>query len=238
MPNLSFMKNTPSGFSSSRPRRYRRRKKKSRSDLPKIEYYNFEETLCLYEEGETFTVYDLEHTGSRQQEIIEIGAVKFSKALSSKKSVPEFQKMIKTDPDKVPWQVRKKIGISAKEMIAGGNKQLILEEFMEFIEGTIQVCHSAADDFRTMNMNLKQLKIPVLKHKMVCTQRFARDNFRIIGLKLENLVEHFDVPLVKAHRAFYDALATRDIFKKILKTPLPPPLAEKESDINNNEREK
>ncbi len=199
----------------SNPLRRRPRRDKTPNPNP-MRYYTLAETLNMFDAGQVFTVFDIEHTGSQRQSIVELGAIQYGLNLRSKKDTPTFHRLVKTDPKVIPWQVRKKIRIPSEDLLNGCDLKETLEEFMAFLKGTVPVCHSAADDFRTINKNLTAYRFTPLERLSVCIQKFAKEDFGMARLSLEALVEQFNVKQRYAHRAMFDALSTRDILHRMI----------------------
>lgn len=160
-----------------------------------------------------YVVFDIETTGLswENDEIIEIGAVK----LHDDQIISTFNALIKPSRP-IPEEITKLTGID-NDMVANCETiNNIMPDFYKYCEGATLVGHNCEDfDFKFVDKAAKKL-LYKFDNPRKDTLIIARATVRgVNNYKLGTLVSHFNIPLVNAHRAWADALATARLFIKI-----------------------
>lgn len=167
-----------------------------------------------------FTAIDLETTGlsSVKDEIIEFGAVKFSRA----KVLDTLHLMVK--PEKGLKQIAKSInGIEASDLVDAPNLQQAMELIIPFIEGSILIFHNSLFDMAFLEIAARRLKLKFPELPVYCTVHLARKiypEFKKFNLpflkeamKIENAYRERESHF---HEAMDDANACAEVFLKCI----------------------
>jgi DNA polymerase-3 subunit epsilon len=172
--------------------------------------YDIREALALIQKRRTLCAFDVEHCGTRSQDIVEIGAIRVDGDVEA-----VFHEMLYLDPRQFSPYARRRTGIRAKELRAGGDRVQTLRRFREFLGDAVPVLHAALDDIRTLNLNLKRHGIRIAPRQAVDVQLWGREVFECEQLTLEGLARRFDAAQ-PTHRALDDARATLAVFRGML----------------------
>ena len=163
---------------------------------------------------ETFVIVDLETTGMRpdQHRIIEIGAVK----VCADRVQDTFEALV--DPEcRIPRRITQITGITPADIFGMPYIHEILPDLMEFMGNAVIVAHNCTFDWSFLASELGRAALPVPSNPRLCTVRMAR---RLLpGLpsrSLGSLIDFFEVKTDARHRALSDALATQQIFSRLL----------------------
>jgi len=102
-------------------------------------------------------------------------------------------------------------GISAREILHAPAFGDIADELVELLTGRVLVAHNASFDMRFLGAELDRIGYwPGSPFVSVCTMRLAR-SYLGGGCSLANCCDAFGIPLIDAHRASVDALATAEL---------------------------
>ncbi len=182
-----------------------------------------ESFIRLYEQNHRFVVFDVETVGSFNDPIIvEIGAVEAGK--SFQKNFQTFQKVLRFQPlSWKPYQRELRIHqIPTQEIENGEDRVSVFQNFFQFIEGSILICHTGFD-IRAMQKNIE--KDCLLKSYIEWTiWKDFIDSCKLSktvcpylpGYSLSGLAEFFNIVNPQAHRALADAMTTKKIIAKLL----------------------
>lgn len=161
-----------------------------------------------------YVAFDLETTGinSKTNEILEIGAVKFSRF----EQVDSYVTLVNPGCS-IPLDAQMVNGISDEMVKDAQGVHEALGPFADFCGDLPLVAHNARFDFKFMEAAVK-------KHKGKAPTGVILDSFnlakRVIrGLpnyKLETLIHHFNLPSTVFHRAEADAMYCGMVFGKII----------------------
>ncbi|MDD4155317.1 MAG: helicase C-terminal domain-containing protein [Candidatus Cloacimonetes bacterium] len=165
-----------------------------------------------------YIVIDIETTGLSyiKNEIIEIGAVRYSKG----KVVEKFSKFIKPR-NVVPLFIYKLTNIKESELKAADRCDIVFESFLKFINSnlssnTFLVFHNAEFDVNFLNYHLVQCNFTKLEIPILDTLVLSRIFLPFLkSHNLSSVVEYFSLVFDNAHRAIFDAEATGEVFSKI-----------------------
>lgn len=197
-----------------------------KSDLNNNEYFNYKKTKPVKEEKSTpltyskileptpedYVVFDFETTGMKPgvSSIIEIGAVKVRNGSID----GVFNTLI--DPEQyIPGYISNITHIT-NQMVAGKRTiKEILPEFVSFIGDFPLVAHNAKFDMSFLLADANKQNIDI-KNSVLDTLWLSRKfNKECAKHNLAYLTEFFNINLKNAHRAYFDALATNELYKII-----------------------
>jgi DNA polymerase-3 subunit epsilon len=164
----------------------------------------------------TYTVFDTEATGLFPKvgdEIISIGAVRIVNGRLLNEE--QFDQLV--DPQRCYWQQSIQIHGIQPEMLEGQPTiDKVLPLFHRFAEGSILVAHNAAFDMNMLQMkeSISCVKFinPVLDTLLLSAVVHPAQNLHT----LEAIAERLGVRIVGRHTALGDALATGEIFLKLI----------------------
>lgn len=183
-----------------------------------LEQANFftvlEDTKNEYLKNNTFVVYDLETTGisPEQCKIIDIGAFK----IVNGKITEKFSTFV--NPCMPIPEEASKINHITDEMVATmPTIDDVLPDFYKFCEGsTILGYNNIAFDDLFIKKESKRLRYN-FNHQKEDAFNLAKDKIKgLRNYKLGTVCAHMGVPLIDAHRATNDALATAKLFIKLI----------------------
>lgn len=164
----------------------------------------------------TFCAIDVETTGlSSISRIVEIGAVRFKPGQDAE----HYETLV--DPGcPIPPGVSVIHGIT-DDMVSGAPQApQVLEELIDFIEGSVLVAHNARFDASIIGTELSRARVSMPESHVLCTIMAAKRLLpEMPNYKLETLVEELGIQVDGHHRALSDARAAREIFEAALRRP-------------------
>ena len=189
------------------------------------EYYDFD--LFKFEDKSidldrklselTYTVFDTETTGlepSKGDEIIQIGAARIvnNRLLRQETFNQIVDPEIPLKPESIPIH-----GIT-EDMVRGQpNIDVVLPAFHEFCEDTVLIAHNAAFDMRFLQLKEDRTGIrftqPVLDTLLLSAVVHPNQESH----KLDVILERLGITIATRHNALEDALATGEVFLKLVK---------------------
>jgi DNA polymerase III epsilon subunit len=92
----------------------------------------------------------------------------------------------------------------------------VAEDIVEWIKGTVVVCHNAQFDVQFLDSEFRRLGREIQIPNLVDTLLLARQHFDLPSYSLHYLAESFRVPLTVSHRALPDAHTGRGVFFAIM----------------------
>ncbi len=166
-------------------------------------------------EAATYTVFDLETTDLSVHEgkIIEISAAR----IKDHQVIDRFDSFV--DPDEPLSDFTKRLtGISDKDLKGAPSPSEALEQFRNFIEGTILVAHNAPFDLAHLEANLEAYELEGGPYAVIDTLQLARQFYadKLKRFNLKAVAKYFGVELARHHRAEYDTQATAGVFMHML----------------------
>ncbi|AEY65682.1 PolC-type DNA polymerase III [Clostridium sp. BNL1100] len=156
-----------------------------------------------------FVVFDIETTGlnPHQDKITEIGAVK----VRNGQIVDRFSAFVNPGVS-IPSFIVKLTGITDDMVKDAPPIEQVLNEFMEFIQGSVLVAHNANFDVGFIKQNAKLMGEKV-RNPYIDTLELCRKMFPELGrYKLNIVAKHLKIELENHHRAVDDSMATAKIF--------------------------
>ena len=164
-------------------------------------------------EDAPYVVFDVETTGpaaGKGGAITEFGALKLVRG----EVINEFSTLVNPGRPIDPFVVRL-TGITDRMVSGAPPISEVMPRFEEFVEGCVLVGHNVQFDCSFVTAARGGSRLP---NEVLDTLKLAR--CLVPGLKryrLSALVNHFGVRQAPNHRAFSDAAATTEVFRKLLK---------------------
>ena len=159
-----------------------------------------------------YVVLDLEMTGlsAKSDQIIEIGAVKIKN-----NQIVETMECLVNPKCTIPTRVVELTGITDEMVQTGCDKDVAVENLLDFIEGYVLVGQNINFDYSFLKQWAVNHKRP-LEAKACDTLKLARVLLPAEQpKKLENLCEYFEIERAREHRALDDAIETWQVFEKL-----------------------
>ena len=86
------------------------------------------------------------------------------------------------------------------------------DEVVEWLRGTVVVCHNAQFDIQFLDSEFRRLKREIQIPNLIDTLMLARQYYDLPSYSLLSIAEAFHIPVMNAHRALDDAHTGRGIF--------------------------
>ena len=162
----------------------------------------------------TWISFDTETSGKYplESEICEIAAVKWK----SGQIIDRFQTLIRVSKP-MSDAVIAIHGITNEMLTNAPDIEFAIRKFYEFIGGGILVAHHAPFDLGFLAFEFEKYKLPLPTEPVFCTSLLSRKLFLdSTNHKLQTLIEYFNLPKGKAHRALDDAEACLQVALRCL----------------------
>ena len=160
-----------------------------------------------------YAIVDIETTGglSKRDKITEIGIV-----ISDGEVILDQYSSLVNPQRSIPGNITNITGIT-NDMVSDAPKFFeIAKDVIEILEGCIFVAHNVRFDYSFIQEEFRQLGFTFTKRQL-CTVVMTRQAFPgIKSYSLGNLIKYFNIDVLDRHRALDDALATTDVFHRIL----------------------
>jgi DNA polymerase III epsilon subunit family exonuclease len=88
----------------------------------------------------------------------------------------------------------------------------IADEVIEWLRGTVVVCHNAQFDIQFLDSEFHRLKREIQIPNLIDTLMLARQNYQLPSYSLHSIADAFNVPIKIEHRALDDAHSARGVF--------------------------
>lgn len=162
-----------------------------------------------------FVVVDVETTGAKTPpcRITEVGAYRVSRG----RIVAEFQTLVNPETTIPPFIVEL-TGITNEMVRNAPIFADVAQAWLEFADEAVLVAHNAPFDVRFLNHELARV-FPGrrMANTHLCTVKLSRRIFPgLMNYRLHTVAEHFAIQILNRHRAADDALATAEIFLRML----------------------
>lgn len=195
-----------------------------KSDKQKNEYFNYrQKTSCEKKTSpeikfseelvfDKYIVFDFETTGlsPSKNKIVEIGAVK----VKNNKIINKFDTLVNPNAF-IPPYIEEKINITNDMVADKPYIEDIMPDFISFLEDYTLIAHNAKFDMSFLIINAGQQGFDI-KNNVLDTLRLSRKAFpEYKSHSLGSLCSALGIDLTSAHRAYYDALATYEVYKII-----------------------
>jgi DNA polymerase-3 subunit epsilon len=156
--------------------------------------------------GKGYAVIDFETTGlfaKSSHRVIEVAVVHVDE---SGRITGQWDTLINPGRDLGRQDIHR---IRAADVIQAPNFAQIAPQLIELISGRVLVAHNARFDTGFLIAELDRLDYDAeLKLEALCTMQLAREYLPGSGRKLSDCCAAYDIPLIDAHRALADAVAT------------------------------
>ena len=90
------------------------------------------------------------------------------------------------------------------------------DEVVEWLKGTVVVCHNAKFDIQFLDSEFRRLKREIQIPNLIDTLMLARQYYDLPSYSLAFIADAFNVPVKIAHRALDDAHTARGIFFEMM----------------------
>lgn len=157
-----------------------------------------------------YVVFDLETTGleASTDRIIEIGALKYK----NNELVDEFSVLINPEV-KLPSVITKITGLTDENLKDKRTIDVVLPEFMTFIENLTLIAHNSEFDLGFIEENIKRLGLNMITNKNIDTVEKARKYIpKAYNYKLETLKKYFHLDY-GSHRSVDDCKTTNYVYQ-------------------------
>ncbi|HEY6232767.1 MAG TPA: exonuclease domain-containing protein [Pyrinomonadaceae bacterium] len=162
-----------------------------------------------------FVVVDIEATGAKMppNRIIELGAYRISRG----RIVDKFVTLVNPELP-IPRFVVALTGISNEMVKQAPLFADVAPRWLEFVEDSVLIAHNAPFDTNFINHEISRV---YPGHRMInphlCTVTLSRRAVPgLANYRLETVADHFAIDIPERHRAGSDALATAEVFIRIL----------------------
>jgi DNA polymerase III epsilon subunit family exonuclease len=162
-----------------------------------------------------FVVVDLETTGAKTPpgRIMEIGAYR----VRAGRVDAEFQTLVNPEAS-IPPFISRLTGITEEMVRSAPLFQEIVADWLDFAGDAVLVAHNSHFDVRVLNYEIGRVfpgRRMINSH--ICTVKLSRSCVPgLVNYQLSTLAEHFSIPHPNRHRAPADALATAELFIRML----------------------
>ena len=164
----------------------------------------------------TYTVFDMETTGlnpSEGDEILSIAAIRIVNCRLLREE--RFEQLV--DPLRtIPWESVQIHGIHPEMVIGQPTIEKVLPGFQQFVENTILVAHNAAFDMRFLQMKEEKTAVKIINPVLDTLLLSAVVHPSHSNHDLEAIAQRLGVRILGRHTAMGDALATAELFLKLL----------------------
>ncbi len=162
-----------------------------------------------------FVVVDVEATGAKTppNRLIELGAYR----IRGGRIVDKFLSLVNPEIP-IPRFVAALTGISNEMVKRAPVFADVAPQWLDFVSDSVLVAHNAPFDTSFLNHEISRV---YPGHRMVnphlCTVMLSRRALPdLSNHRLDTIANHFSIPIISRHRAGSDALATAEIFIRIL----------------------
>lgn len=166
--------------------------------------------------------FDLEATGVAwgHDRVVELAAVRF-RVNAERKVVPGPRFTTLVDPEQpIPEVVSRITGIDDAAVVGAPTLTKVWDELAAFVRGAVVLAHSVRSDLAWLGAEALRIGAPPLEASFFCTLEVARKALPAAPrYTLGALAEHLALPSDAGfHRAFADALHTRNLFSHCVAT--------------------
>ncbi len=162
-----------------------------------------------------FVVVDIEATGAKMppNRIIELGAYR----IRGGRIVDSFVTLVNPEIS-IPRFVIALTGITNEMVKPAPLFAEVAPRWLEFVDDAVLIAHNAPFDTNFLNHEISRV---YPGHRMMnphlCTVTLSRRALPgLLNYRLETVADHFSIPIFDRHRAGSDALATAEVFLRIL----------------------
>jgi len=162
-----------------------------------------------------FVVVDIEATGAKMppNRIMELGAYR----IRGRKIVDSFLTLVNPEIS-IPRFVIALTGITNEMVKQAPLFAEVAPRWLEFVQDAVLIAHNAPFDTSFLNHEISRVYPGNrMMNPHLCTVLLSRRTVPgLTNYRLDTVAEHFSIPIFDRHRAGSDALATAEVFIKIL----------------------
>ena len=162
----------------------------------------------------TYSFVDIETTGTsaRHDRVIEIGILR----VENDKMVKKYNQLINPETH-VSSFITQITGITPEDLEDAPTFEIVKDEVYELLHGSIFVAHNVRFDHGFLKNEFKRYDMN-LAMKQLCTVKLSRTLFpQHRHHNLDAIIERFNIKCENRHRAYDDAHATWQFFRKVSK---------------------
>ncbi len=162
----------------------------------------------------TYSFVDIETTGTsaRHDRVIEIGILR----VENDKIVKKYNQLINPETHVSPF-ITQITGITPDDLEDAPTFEIVKDEVYELLKDSIFVAHNVRFDHGFLKNEFKRFDMQ-FSMKQLCTVRLSRTLFpEHRHHNLDAIIERFNITCINRHRAYDDAHATWQFFRKISK---------------------
>lgn len=165
-----------------------------------------------YLKSHEFVVFDLETTGLdyKTNKVTEIGAVK----IKNGRIVETFSTFV-NPKQPISMEITKLTGITNDMVKDAPLLEDVIPDFYKFTKNAVLVGQNVQFDFGFIDYYSRQIDY-LFTNEMEDTMNIAKKHIFLRNYKLKTISEALNVPLINAHRAINDAMATAKVFIKLI----------------------
>ncbi len=157
-----------------------------------------------------FAFLDLETTGLSPwfgDRICEVGIV-----LTEGKRIKQQVQMLVNPERPLSPGAASTNGLTDEELSKARLFKDIADEIVEWLRGTVVVCHNAQFDIQFLDSEFHRLKREIQIPNLIDSLMMARQNYEFPSYSLHYIADAFHIPVKVAHRALDDAHTARGVF--------------------------
>ena len=162
-----------------------------------------------------FVVVDIEATGAKMppNRIIELGAYR----IRDGKIVDSFLTLVNPEIS-IPRFVISLTGITNEMVKQAPLFADVAPRWLEFVKDAVLIAHNAPFDTTFINHEISRVYPGnIMVNPNLCTVTLSRRAVPgLANYRLDTVADHFSIPILERHRAGSDALATAEVFLRIL----------------------
>jgi DNA polymerase III epsilon subunit family exonuclease len=162
-----------------------------------------------------FVVVDIEATGAKMppNRIIELGAYR----VRGRKIVDSFITLVNPEIS-IPRFVIALTGITNEMVKQAPLFAEVAPQWLEFVQDAVLIAHNALFDTSFLNHEIARVYPGNrMMNPHLCTVLLSRRTVPgLVNYRLDTIADHFSIPIFERHRAGSDALATAEVFIRIL----------------------
>jgi DNA polymerase III epsilon subunit family exonuclease len=162
-----------------------------------------------------FVVVDIEATGAKMppNRIMELGAYR----IRGRKIVDSFLTLVNPEIS-IPRFVMALTGISNEMVKQAPLFAEVAPRWLEFVQDAVLIAHNALFDTNFLNHEIARVYPGNrMMNPHLCTVLLCRRTMPgLVNYRLDTVADHFSIPIFERHRAGSDALATAEVFIRIL----------------------
>ena len=187
------------------------------------EKFEHAEQLSLFSHGHKYNeyvnnhdlvVFDIETTGLNyiDSEIIEIGAIKVKRGGVIAEKFSTFVK----PSGKIPKEITQLTGIKDEDVENATTLNDAIADFYKFTRNSTLIGHNISFDYGFINYYGRKVGYDFSHNEKQDTYVISSNAIKgLKNYKLKTIAEYFGIDLKNAHRAYFDAYATAQIYLKL-----------------------